>query len=256
LPRYARKRAASGIYHVVMRGVNKQTIFEEANDKKRYLYTLQNYQQVCGFSLYAYCLMDNHIHLLLKENNESISQAMKRISSSYVYWYNMKYDRCGHLFQERFHSEKVEDPKYFLTVLRYIHQNPLKAGLISNVWEEYWSSIFEYVSDSSIVHVTPVMKLFNVDPEKAKSQYISYMEEVNEDHCLEFEDSVRINDEQLRTELKKMGIIRQSQFQQMSRDERNSKLAKIRKIEGTSIRQISRVTGISKSVIGRIGGGT
>lgn len=77
--------------------------------------------------------MSNHIHMLVREIEESISNTIKRVSSSYVFWYNKKYERCGHLFQERFKSEAVESDEYFLTVLRYIHQNPVKAGMTKSI---------------------------------------------------------------------------------------------------------------------------
>ena len=71
--------------------------------------------------------------MLVREIEESISNTIKRVSSSYVFWYNKKYERCGHLFQERFKSEAVESDEYFLTVLRYIHQNPVKAGMTKSI---------------------------------------------------------------------------------------------------------------------------
>mgnify|MGYP000862516675 CR=1 FL=1 len=77
--------------------------------------------------------MSNHVYLLLTETEEPISVAIKRICSSYVYWYNWKYGRCGHLFQERYKSETVENDAYLLTELRYIHQNPVKAGLSRSI---------------------------------------------------------------------------------------------------------------------------
>lgn len=94
--------------------------------------------------------MDNHIHLLIREGDEPIGRLIKRISSSYVYWYNAKYVRCGHLFQERFKSEIVELKRSFLTVLRYIHQNPVKAGLATNVFEAGWTSINVYFGGTGL----------------------------------------------------------------------------------------------------------
>ncbi|WP_332310325.1 MULTISPECIES: transposase [Metabacillus] len=135
IPRVARTKSSSGIYHIMLRGINRQTIFEDDEDKIKFLVTLKKYKEISKFQLYSYCLMDNHIHLLLKESGETISESIKRISSSYVYWYNNKYERCGLLFQERFKSENVENILYFLTVLRYIHQNPLKAGLAKTVFD-------------------------------------------------------------------------------------------------------------------------
>jgi putative transposase len=101
MARQARKRSGSGIYHLMLRGINQQTIFEEDGDGQRFIQTLGYYKAIGNYMLYGYCLMNNHVHLLIKETEESTFQAIKRISSSYVYWYNRKYDRCGHLFQER-----------------------------------------------------------------------------------------------------------------------------------------------------------
>ena len=96
-------------------------------------------------SIYAWCLMGNHVHLLIKEADEPIGDVMKRIASSYVYYYNNKYDRVGHLFQERFKSQPVDDWSYFLTLLRYIHQNPLKPHLVRDLKDYRWSSWNEYL---------------------------------------------------------------------------------------------------------------
>jgi len=127
MPRYARKKSDIGIFHIMLRGINKQTIFEDDEDRRRFMETIERFKAVSKYEIYGYCLMSNHVHLLLKETEEAISTAIKRICSSYVYWYNWKYERCGHLFQERYKSEIVENDAHVLTVLRYIHQNPVKA---------------------------------------------------------------------------------------------------------------------------------
>lgn len=77
--------------------------------------------------------MSNHVHLLLKETEDTISNVVKSISGRYVFWYNKKYEPCGHLFQERYKSEAVENDEYLLTVLRYIHQNPIKVGMVKDI---------------------------------------------------------------------------------------------------------------------------
>lgn len=158
-------RSISGIYHVMLRGINKQILFECDNDRYRFIKTLDRYRVICKYELYGYCLMVNHVHLLLKENDESISTSIKRICSSYVYWYNWKYDRCGHLFQERYNSETVESEVSLLRVLRYIHQNPVKAG-VSEITERYaWSSNFKEYYRKNIVGqgtcpLVPLIKLY------------------------------------------------------------------------------------------------
>ena len=154
MPRQARTISATNVYHVILRGVNKQQVFEDEEDYIRFLNVLrrqtqpdvdaqgQTFQPRCH--VYAYCLMGNHVHLLLKEGSETIGNIKKRIASSYVYYYNHKYDRVGHLFQERFKSQPVNDFSYFTTLLRYIHQNPLKAMLVDSMDEYEWSSWQEY----------------------------------------------------------------------------------------------------------------
>jgi len=93
---------------------------------------------------YAYCLMPNHVHLLIREASESVSLVIKRIGVSYAQHYNKKYQHFGHLFQDRFKSEPVNDHAYFITLLRYIHQNPVAAGISADVASYKWSSWAEY----------------------------------------------------------------------------------------------------------------
>ena len=165
MPRKARKKSESGIYHIMMRGINRQNIFEEDDDNMKFLQILEQYRDKCGYDIYAYCLMGNHVHLLLKIGEEPLEQVMRRICGSYVYWYNWKYQRIGNLFQDRFKSEPIEDDKYFLIVLRYIHQNPLKAGLIKDIEKYKWSSYGEYLGEVKLVNADYVLKIFNTDRE-------------------------------------------------------------------------------------------
>ena len=153
MPRQARRKSESGIYHIMLRGINQQQIFEDEEDSLRFLETLLKYKEQCGYEIYAYCLMGNHIHILLKEGKENLTLVLKRIAGSYVYWYNWKYRRSGHLFQDRFKSEPVEDDEYFLTVIRYIHQNPIKAGICKNIDEYKFSSYNEYIKKENLVDI-------------------------------------------------------------------------------------------------------
>jgi hypothetical protein len=119
--------------------------------------------------------MDNHIHLLLKEGQEPIATTMKKIGTSYVYYYNWQYNRKGYLFQDRYKSEPVEDDAYFLTVLRYIHQNPVKAGITDDPATYPWSSYTEYTDKVKLVNTSFTLKLFNQDQEKAIEEFISFL---------------------------------------------------------------------------------
>ena len=146
MPRNARSKSESGIYHIMLRGINRKSIFEDREDCERFLATLERYKKICGYEIFAYCLMVNHIHILLKVGDEDVDLIMKRLAGSFVFWYNNKYERVGHLFQDRFRSEPVEDDTYFLTVLRYIHQNPVKAGIVDKPEKYIWSSYNEYIN--------------------------------------------------------------------------------------------------------------
>lgn len=253
LPREARKISRSGVYHLMLRGINQQTIFEEDEDKLKFLETLKKYKKITGFELYGYCLMDNHVHLLIKEGEEAIANVIKRVSSSYVYWYNMKYQRVGHLFQERFKSENVEDDRYFFTALRYIHQNPLKAGLAKDIFTSMWTSMNEYMRKGELVDIDRALNQISSDRKAALKWFIHYMQESNKDQCLEYKVRFRLSDNQVRIYLHEMGISNNSLLQRMDRENRDAVLLQIKKLEGVTIRQISRITGISKSVIDRIG---
>lgn len=107
MARQARQRSKTGIYHIILRGINQQVLFEDDEDRQKLLDCLKYYRNTCGITGYGYCLMSNHFHLLLKEGMETIADTMKRIGVSYVAWYNNKHLRCGHLFQDRFKSEVV-----------------------------------------------------------------------------------------------------------------------------------------------------
>ena len=127
----------------MLRGANKQEIFHDDEDSW-FLHTLVRYKKEIELSVFGWCLMGNHVHMLLKEGKESISDTMRRIGVSYVLFYNDKYLTSGHLFEGRFRSEPVNSEAYLKTVVRYIHQNPVKAGLVNRVEEWKWSSCRGY----------------------------------------------------------------------------------------------------------------
>ena len=155
MPRQARKRSNIGLYHVMLRGINRNAIFHDDMDLRKMLKILKevsspternNEMVLEGCAIHAYCLMSNHIHLLIEERNESIDRTMKRIGVAYVSYYNKKYERIGPLFQGRFRSEPVDDAAYFLNLMAYIHLNPVKAGIVSSPSNYQWSSWNEYMS--------------------------------------------------------------------------------------------------------------
>ncbi|MBQ8306532.1 MAG: transposase [Blautia sp.] len=179
MPRRVRLKAVSGIYHVMLRGINRQQIFFDDEDYKAFIFTLQRFREISRFELYAYCLMGNHVHILLKTTEEALETTFKRIGTSFVYWYNTKYDREGHLFQDRFRSEPVEDERYFLCVLRYILRNPVAAGLCRKPEDYPYSNMDE------------IMQGIHLPCSVNGPELIHFIQMENGDQCLDLTEKGR-----------------------------------------------------------------
>ena len=248
MPRLPRQKSDSGIYHIMLRGINQQGIFEDDEDYFKFVETLENYKAVSGYKVFAYCLMSNHIHILIKVEKEDLDLIMKRIAGSYVYWYNWKYYRKGHLFQDRFKSEPIEDDSYFLTVLRYIHQNPIKADIVKSIDDYRFSSYNDYIDEESeIVDFDYALSLMK------KEEYILFNNEKNDDVCLDIDPKeFRINDSDARKIIKKVSKCNNAtEFQELSQEKRDKYIRKLKE-RGLSIRQISRLTGVSFAIVRKI----
>jgi len=178
MPRKARKLSSTNIYHVMIRGNRKQDIFIEDEDRFRFTKILKKVKQKGEYELFAYCLMSNHVHLLIKEKEEPLSQTMKRINVSYVNYFNQKYQQVGHLFQGRYKSEPIESENYLLAVLSYIHNNPLNASIVKNLEEYTWSSYCLYTKKLShqdfLINGESILSLFSPDKERAIDLFIQY----------------------------------------------------------------------------------
>jgi putative transposase len=255
MPRSAREKSSTGIYHIMIRGINKQIIFEDNEDYEKFIQIIRDYKSLCSYQVYAFCLMNNHIHLLLKEGKEDLGIVFRRIGARFVYWYNLKYKRSGHLFQDRYKSEPVENDTYFLTVLRYIHQNPIKAGIETNIAKYQWSSFNEYSGNlglKGICDTNFVLKHFADDKQRAIKLFQEFNMQKNNDKCLEDEVRVVIDDIEAREIIMKAaGVENPGQVQNLERVGRD-KIIKELKHNRLSIRQIERLTGVSFGVIRRL----
>ena len=247
MPRRPRQKSESGIYHIMLRGINQQAIFEDDEDYDKLLETLKKYKAVSEYKIYAYCLMSNHFHLLLKVEKENLEQIIKRIAGSYVYWYNIKYRRSGHLFQDRFKSEAVETDRYLLAILRYIHQNPLKAGLCQNITGHKYSSYQDFLKDdSALIDIDYVYSIIR------KEEFEKFNSETSNDVFLDNEEKHYINDSDALKIIESVSGCRNiSEFQLLDKSQRNIYIAEL-KTNGLSIRQISRLTGVSFGIVRRL----
>ncbi len=244
MPRQSRKKSNTGIYHIMLRGLDKRDIFLDDEDREVFLSLFSKAKEKSHAIIYGYCLMDNHVHILMKEGSEHIGESIKRISVGYVQWHNLKYERTGHLFQNRYKSEVVEDDTYFLTVLRYIHQNPVKAGMVKNIFEYKWSSCTYYTNETK-------RKLVSVEMGKSffpnQDRFSEFMKMSNTDQCLEYEIKIRYTDEKLKNEISK--IHKPELISNLTKKERDNIIREIKEHTGASIRQISRVLGIGRGIV-------
>ena len=246
MPRGAREKSKSGYYHIVLRGIGRQNIFEDDEDNQRFIETLMRYKQEMKFELHSYCLMGNHVHILLKDEKNELDLIMKKIAGSYAYYFNKKYERVGHLFQDRFKSEAVEDEAYYLTVVRYIHQNPVKAGITKDC-NYLWSSYLAYLNKSEKIETKMLLDLLG-----GIEKFTEYSEYEEKNKCLEIIEKASITDKKAKELLvRKYGIKNFVSIGKLETSERNLVLQELKK-EGLSIRQLERLTGLNRGVIQRV----
>ncbi|WMJ77556.1 MULTISPECIES: transposase [unclassified Sedimentibacter] len=246
MPRSARLKSESGIYHVMLRGIDKRNIFLKPGDYEKFIESMIKAKEKVKFFVYAYCLMTNHVHILIKRDTEDIGDTVRRIAVSYAQYHNNMYGRTGHLFQNRFLSEVVDNGQYFLTVIRYIHQNPLKAGIIKDINDYKWSSYNEYINDNEFI----VDSEFALSYFKSIEEFINYHNETNEDVCLDYDEKKRWTDE----ELKKFILTYQniSCLQALDKKTRDTIIKKIKEDTGASNRQLARVLNIGRGILDTI----
>ncbi len=245
MARQARKQSVNGIYHVMLRGMNQQQIFKDEEDREKYLQIVRECKEISGFTLLAYCLMGNHIHLLLKEGTEPLGQIFKRIGTRFVYWYNVKYQRDGHLFHDRFKSEPIDDDEYLLTVLRHIHQEPVKAGICDRPEDYHDSSWREYLHSAWI---TDVSFMDSIIPHDA---LIAFHEQLGNEPCMDIKEKpeIRLTDEDAKIIIERITRCKSiDDFQGLTPIQRDKHIAKLRE-NHLALRQISRLTGVSLTVV-------
>jgi putative transposase len=248
MARQGRIKSSTGIYHAMLRGIDKREIFLDDEDRAKFLFYLSRAKEKSNYDLYGYCLMNNHVHLLMKEGSEEIGTTIKRIAVSYVQWHNLKYSRTGHLFQNRYKSEPVEDEGYLLTVLRYIHQNPIKAGLVQDISHYRWSSYQNYVNKSDLDLVNPIfIKQFF----KNQVEFIEFMKMLNNDQPMEYEVKLKYSDEDLK-HLIVNTYAEPEMINSLPKKERDKIIKDIKQFTGASNRQLSRVLGIGRGIIERV----
>ncbi len=246
-------QSKSDIYHVVSRGTGRQLIFEDDEDRTTFLRMLSKATASNEVELYAWCLMGNHFHLLVHGDLARLSCCMKQLCGSYAQYFNQEHGRVGHLFQERFKSEPVENDAYLLTVVRYIHDNPAKAA-ISPMTEYPWSSYHEYAEDHEEAGLCSTQ--FILDAFGGRTSFVRFhADERNATPCLDVftgRSKTRGMPDSIAAEIAEdvLGVSYLEDMKSLPIDERNASIHRL-KNEGLTVRQIERLTGIGRNSVQR-----
>jgi putative transposase len=177
MARKPRLEIEGGLYHLITRGVNREDIFHSPEDHRKFLLLIEQQKLKLPFYLYAYCLMTNHVHLLIERRTDDIGRIMHRVLTGYSQYYNRRYRRVGHLFQGRHKAILCESDPYLAELVRYIHLNPVRAKMVRKAEKYPYSSHRSYIGiePSGIVDVDPVLRRFAVRKAIARKRFAEFV---------------------------------------------------------------------------------
>lgn len=248
MPRRPRALSESGYYHVIQRGAGKQLIFEDDSDRTSLLETVHDRLGDREASLLAYCLMDNHVHLLVDDPEDGLSSAFQSSWTAYARRYNTKSGRVGPVFQGRFTSIPVESDEQLLLTTRYIHENPMRAGICAT--EAYpWSSYRAYLCDGNSEYVSRETLLGMFGSVSAFERFHREPSEVRRPYY-PFTGGRVPDDDVALAALSALHPLKPFEVKGLRKPNRNVALARMRKA-GLTVRQIERLTGIGRNIISR-----
>lgn len=253
MPRYARtyQKFNTKTYHIILRSINQQEIFYDDTDRRKFLKSLENTKENYQYDLYAYVLMNNHVHLLIMDKEDNLSKIVQSLATSYALYFNKKYDRIGHVFYNRFKSKCVDTLPYFINLVRYIHFNPEKAG-ICEYCNYNWSSYKDYLKNQKLVDANKVLKMVQMNQDTFKSFHEKYKSEKS--FILEeFEmEKTHVDDETAIKMIKQLlNINNLISIQNLKAQKRDEIIAKIAKIKTIEKKQLARILGINIRMIYR-----
>ncbi|MBI5740823.1 MAG: transposase [Nitrospirae bacterium] len=182
MPRQARLDIPGALHHIMVRGINRSSIFEDEQDRVKFLERLGGAITAGQCTVYAWVLMSNHVHILFKSGKEGISSVMRKLLTWYAQYYNRRHKRTGHLFENRYKSILCDEATYLVALVRYIHLNPMRAGIVKTIEEldRYpWSGHGTIVGKEKHTWMDTdyVMAQFGITRRKAKEEYRKFMGE-------------------------------------------------------------------------------
>ncbi len=260
--RVQREYSQTGYYHIMLRGNERKDIFRDDEDRERFLDTLVKKKKQTGFKLYAYCLMNNHIHLLINDEKREISIIMKGMATGYAMFFNHKYLRVGHVFQDRFKSEPIENDPYLLAAIRYIHANPVKAGLVKKPEQYIWSSYRSYIGadlKERLVDKCDIYAFFSRDLNRAVKEFKNFSHAITDSNLVFLDD----DHEGITGKMQQGRLYLQEYLKNQWPDEsieticikphiRKKVISELKTNTALSIRNIAELLGVNRNLVERV----
>lgn len=253
MPTKQRERSESGFYHVFQRGVNRACIFEDDEDRDRYLALLLKYAKLVGAEIHSWCLMSNHVHLLVRVDYEALSVMMRRIGSEYARRFNVRHGRSGPLFGGRFSSVCIETDAQLLSVVRYIHRNPIFHDERTLLGDYPWSSFSEYASGAPLTcRIDLAISLIGGIAELMRF----HEKELDHERHLDVDSMGLMRDDEARSRANRVLVeygfnVTITNVGALSAPLRDEALLLVKRTVGCSLRQLQRLSAVAYSAIRR-----
>lgn len=229
----------------MVQGINRQNIFLSEKDKEAYFRYMQEAKKCFQVKILAYCVMDNHVHVLLtSEQGEQVSLFFHRVNGRYAQYYNDVHNRVGPVFRDRFRCEVITDEKYLYKCVAYIHNNPLKAGLVKSAFDYVYSSMYEYINGQNIVDINEAEQYFDASADGIKA----IMSELTDTTFLDDAEGIHERAEEVFNDLVYKYDITNEKLK------KNTNLMKfvineMQTRSNATLREISQITGFSAATI-------
>ena len=170
MPRLPRKMVETQYFHVMVQGLNREKIFERDASKGFYLKSLNEKKEVADIKLLAYCIMDNHAHMLVWANTpQDLGVYFRKVNAEFAQVFNHHYERVGYVFRDRFKSEPIYDIKYLGNCIRYIHNNPVNANIVVSAEDYQYSSYRNFLEQRGIVDFDAFNGLLDCSPQNMRA---------------------------------------------------------------------------------------
>ena len=249
MPRIARKDSQSKFYHIMVQGNNKEYIFNKKEDMKKYQRLIKEKLENSNIMILAYCIMNNHAHFLIYcEDEIYLSKYMQRLNTSYARLYNKENERLGYVFRDRFRSQDILTERQLYNCLRYIHNNPVKAGMVKDVSEYEYSSYNEFLKETNIITEESIKLLFD-DIDNYKTQFkLIHNNCIDEDFIDEDDKTIDIS-----TFLEEFEKKYNRKIEEVSQDRKFLKrvINDAREQTNVTIVELAEKLNVSKSKVGR-----